>query len=124
MMNIEIAVVLMLNSKASTATGEVTARQAPLSTVQMTRLRMGRLIKPATRARAATARPEASLSPQGGLPGVGPSLPRSFKPLARSSTSSARAVPDVDGVVARVAESGVGIPYDDPVDGSPHVGLP
>ena len=33
-------------------------------------------------------------------------------------------VSDVGGVVARVAEGGVGVPDDDPVDGCPHVGLP
>src|ERR687898_2896791 len=92
-MNIEIAVVLILRSRASTATGEAIARQAPLSTVQTTRLRMGRLMKPATRARAAIARPEASMSPPGDVLGEGSSLLRLFTPPAQNSTSGARAGP-------------------------------
>src|SRR5919107_2663059 len=58
-----IAVVLMLKSKASTATGEATARQASSFTVQITRLRSGRVMKPTSRASAATAMPGASAFP-------------------------------------------------------------
>ena len=92
-MNIEIAVVLMLRSSASRATGETMARQESSLMVQTTRLRMGRLMKPATRARAATARPEARVSPRGKVLGEELSLPRSFKLRVRSSTSLARVVP-------------------------------
>src|SRR5215212_6897827 len=93
MMNIEIAVVLMLRSRASTATGEDMARQESSLMVHRMRLRMGRLMKPATRARAATARPEASVSLQRKVLGEGASLLRFFMPRARNSTSRARAVP-------------------------------
>jgi hypothetical protein len=64
MMDIEIAVVLMLSSRASRARGEVMARQESSLMVQRMRLKMGRLMKPARSAKAATAKPEASVSPQ------------------------------------------------------------
>jgi hypothetical protein len=57
------AVVRALKSNASNATGDAIARQAPSFTVQITRLNNGRLMNPASKAKALTARPEASLSP-------------------------------------------------------------
>ena len=84
-MVIVMAVILALKSRASTATGEAIASQAPLSTVQTTRLIKGRLMKPASSAREATARPEASVSlPRGSLVEE-PTLSRLFTPPARSA---------------------------------------
>jgi hypothetical protein len=55
---------LALKNNASNATGDDIARQDPSLTVQITRLNNGRLMNPASRARALTARPVASLSPR------------------------------------------------------------
>jgi hypothetical protein len=68
MIAIEIEVVLMLRSRASSATGEAIARHAFSLAVHSRRLTKGRLIKPASSASAATASPEASASPRPGAP--------------------------------------------------------
>src|SRR5215218_9018723 len=92
-MVIVMAVILALKSRASTATGAAIASQAPLSTVQTTRLIKGRLMKPASSAREATARPEASVSlPRGSLVEE-PTLSRLFTPPARSACLPAVSFP-------------------------------
>src|SRR3712207_8168203 len=83
MIAIEIDVVLMLRSSASSATGEAIARHEFSLAVHSKRLRNGRLIKPASSASAATASPEASVSPRPGRLGILLSLTR---PLDRKST--------------------------------------
>src|SRR5215212_4921423 len=62
MMNMLMAVVRALKSRASTAAGEVISCQAELLTVQITRLEIGRAMNPARRASAATPKPEVNFS--------------------------------------------------------------
>jgi hypothetical protein len=57
------AVVRALKSNASNATGDAMARQDCSLTVHITKLRIGRLMNPASKTKAATAKPEASVSP-------------------------------------------------------------
>ncbi len=69
------------------SSGEAIACQDSSLMVHRMRLRIGRLINPATRARAAAANPEASVSPLPENRGVGPSFFRSLTRLARSPIS-------------------------------------
>jgi hypothetical protein len=84
MMNMEIAVVLTLNNKASLVTGEAIARQESSFTVHRTRLRIGRLMNPASNASDAAPNPEAIASPPKNLLTF---RRRLFTKPARSSTS-------------------------------------
>jgi len=56
------AVVRALKSNASNATGDAMARQDCSLTVRITKLRIGRLMNPASKAKAAKAKPDASFS--------------------------------------------------------------
>src|SRR5918996_1176351 len=112
MMIREMNVVLMLRSNASLAVGVAMARQALSSAVHRIRAIIGRLMKPTRSESAATASPEASLSPLPRQPGAPGFLQRSYgvrrdDVQVLGDLDHPHPVPDIRRVVARVAERGV-----------------